>query len=74
MFITVYCNFNSTADSIFFFFFFLATPWHMELPGQRSDASHSCNLRATTVATRDPLNPLCWANNQTCILVLQRRH
>ena len=28
----------------FFFFSFLATPRHVEFPGQRSDLSLSCNL------------------------------
>ena len=28
----------------FFFFHFLPPPWHMELPGQGSDPSRSCDL------------------------------
>ena len=28
----------------FVLFWFLATSWHMEFPGQGSDPSHSCNL------------------------------
>ena len=38
----------------FLFFTFLATPQHMELLGQGSDLSHSCNL-CQAVATLDPL-------------------
>ena len=54
----------------FFFFSFLATPWHMEFPGQGSDPSCSCDLRCSNARC---FNPLCWAaGGQTCILVLQR--
>ena len=33
-----------SADISFFFFFFLASPWHMEFLGQESDQSHSLVL------------------------------
>ena len=35
-----------------FFPFFLAAPWHMEFPGQRSDPNHSCNLGCSCGNTR----------------------
>ena len=34
------------------FFFFLATPQHMEFPGQGSDLCHSCNLSHSCSNTR----------------------
>lgn len=44
-----------------FFFPFLASPWHTEFPGQRSDASHSC---AAAAATPDHLTTvLDWGSN-----------
>ena len=39
---------------VFFFFLFLAAPWHIEFPGQGSDMSHSCDLCPTPVAVLDP--------------------
>ena len=47
----------------FVLFYFFATPWHMEFPGQGSDPSSSCD---------QILNPLCEAGNRTCVLALQR--
>ena len=41
-----------------FFFFFLATSWHMEFLGQGSDPSHCCNLHHSYGNSRSS-NPLC---------------
>ena len=35
-----------------FLFFFFATLWHLELPGQGSDRSHSCDLSYPCANTR----------------------
>ena len=51
----------------FLAFSFLATPQHMEFPGQGSDPSSSCYLRQ-----RQILNPLYQAKDQTCIPALKR--
>lgn len=37
----------SSYQSFLSFFFFLATPWHVEFPSQGSDLSHSCDLCCT---------------------------
>ena len=55
---------------LFFFFSFLATPWHMEFPGQGSDPSHSCNLYCCCNNARS-FNPLCRAGDQTCVPALR---
>ena len=55
----------------FFFFLFLVALQHMEFLGQGSDPSPSCDLHRSYGSTRS-FNPLCWAGNQTFILVLQR--
>ena len=52
-------------------FFFLATPEHMEFPGQGSDPSCSCDLHHSYGNARS-FNPLCQSRDQTCVLVLQR--
>ena len=41
---SVFIFFLLRCSRLFFFFSFLATPWHMEFPGQGSDLSHSCDL------------------------------
>ena len=48
------CRGSYRDGSLFSFFLsFLAAPWHLEFPGQRSDLSCSCDL--STAATRlDP--------------------
>ena len=38
----IYCLINLAF--LFLFFSFLATPWHMDFPGQGSDPSHSFDL------------------------------
>ena len=53
---------------MYFFSSFLATPSHLEFPGQGSDPGH-CSLWQCQI-----LNPLCWARDRTCIPVLQRCH
>ena len=50
---------------VFCFFAFLAAP------GQGCDLRHSCNLRHSCGNTRS-FNPLCWAGDQTHVLMLQR--
>ena len=57
-------------SSFFFFPPFLAIPWHMELPGQGSDLSHSCNLLCS--CSNDGSLTHCARSDQTCILALQR--
>ena len=55
------CILFSTLLFFFFlssFFSFLASPWHMELPGQGSDPSLSCNLCHSCSNIRS-FNPLC---------------
>ena len=47
-------------------FFFLATLWHMEFLGQKSDPSHSCDLSHTAVVMWI-LDPLCWARDRTSV-------
>ena len=56
---------------LFFFFPFLATMQHMEVLGQGSDLSCSCDLCCSCCNT-ESFNTLCQARDQTCILVLQR--
>ena len=55
----------------FSFFSFLAAPEHMEFRGQRSDPICSYELCLSCGNTRS-FNPLCWAGDQTCLLMLQR--
>ena len=52
---------------VYFSFLFLATPRHMEFPGQGSDPSCCCHLCWI-------LNPLCWTGDRVYIPALQRRH
>ena len=47
-------------------FFFL-----IKFPGQGSNTSYSCDLHRSCSNARS-FNPLCWAGDWTCILVLQR--
>ena len=47
---------------LFWFGFGFAAPWHMELPGQASDLSHSPDLCLSCGKARS-FNPLCWAGN-----------
>ena len=54
-----------------FCFSFSAALRHMEFPGQGSDPSYSCNLRHSC-GHAGSFNPLCWAGDRTCVLVLQR--
>ena len=56
---------------IVFFSLFLVTPWLMEFPGQGSDLSWSCDL-CCSWGQHQILNPLCWAQDRTCIPVLWR--
>ena len=42
----------------------------MEFLGQGSDPSHSCDL-CHSYGNAGSFNPLCWAQGQTCALVLQ---
>ena len=49
----------SFSFSFFFFFSFLATPQHMEFPGQGSDPSHS-NSGSLTRSARLVLEPASW--------------
>ena len=58
---------------LFFFFPLLATPQHMEFPGQGSDPSQSCNV-CHSCSNTGSFNPLCQAGYWTCILVLLRYH
>ena len=55
----------------FFFLPFLTTLQHIKFPGQGSDPSCSCNLFCNCGNIRS-FNPLCWAGDGTCILLLQR--
>ena len=50
--------------------YFLAAPWHMGFPGPgiRSEPQLWPMLRLQCQI----LNPLCWAGDWTCVLVLQR--
>ena len=59
----------------FILLFFLFGPLHGlgVSRGQGSDLSHSCNLCYSSRLTSS-FNPLCPAQNQTCVLVLQRCH
>ena len=44
-------------------FFFFATPWHLDLPGQESELSHShsCgNRRSLNPRCRARIKPVCW--------------
>ena len=56
-----------TQNAVLFFFSFLAALQHVELPGQGTVLSCSCDLQQFQI-----LNPLCWSGNRTCIPVLQR--
>ena len=54
-----------------FFFSFLAAPLHMEFLSQESDLSRSCDLsHSHSYSNTVSLNPLFWARDRTCILVL----
>ena len=63
---------DNTGSRIFHLFSFLPTPRHIEFPGQKLDASCSCDLCHSCGNTRS-LNPLCQSRDPTCILALQRR-
>lgn len=55
-----------------FFFSFLAAPLHMEFLSQESDLSRNCDLsHSHSYSNTVSLNPLFWARDRTCILVLQ---
>ena len=54
-----------------FFFPFFGPPGHMAFLDQRSDPSHICDLCHSCSNTRF-FNPLCWARDWICILLLQR--
>ena len=56
-----------------FFFFFSCHPASGGIPRQGSDLSHSRNLHHSCGNTRS-FNPLCWAGDRACVLVLQRNH
>jgi len=55
-----------------FFFSFLATLWHREFPGQRSDLSCNSNLCHSCGNVRS-FNPLCQARDRICVLVAAER-
>ena len=52
LFVTVFSLFYVTCIVSFVCFSFLATLWHMEFSGQRSDPSHYCNLSHSCGNTR----------------------
>ena len=52
--------------------FFLATLWLMELPGQGSDPSCSCDDTKPQLQQHQILNPLRWARDQILIPWLPR--
>ena len=54
----------------FFFFSFLAAPWHMECLGQGSDPSHSCDLCCSW--QHQILNPLCQAKDSKLFSCFKR--
>ena len=61
---------GSSLPILFFFYFsFLASPQHMELLGEGSDPSHSFDLHHCCGIAQS-FNPLCWAREWTCTLVL----
>ena len=55
----------------FFFFSCLATLWHVEFWGRGPHLSHSCDL-CHSCSNAGSFNPLCWAGEPTCALVLQK--
>ena len=53
-------------DTKAFFFLFLATLWHVEIPGQESDWSHSCgNARSLNHCTRLGIKPVSQCSRDT---------
>ena len=60
-------RFHVASSYSFFFFSFLATPWHTELPGQGSVLSCSCNLYHICGNSRS-FNPQCRVGDKTRIL------
>ena len=66
-------NISMFLKCIYLFLFILDAIPHMELPGQGSDLSHSCNLHHR-YGNAGSFNPLCQAEHCTCVLVLQRCH
>lgn len=65
---------STLLHSLFIFFFpFLGTPWHMEVPGRGSAPSHSCDPSHSYCNARS-FNSLCPAGDWTCVPTPQSCH